>query len=277
MLNQLTAYRIQNGNLIVSTDVIDFSAPPVYEVIRLLDGVPMFFEGHMDRMFQSLEMIGEHEKITKIAVLNSITVLVSQTGIKDNNIRIEVGRDQDSCFVWTLYFVNSYYPSEKEYGRGVKTVSYAVERKNPHAKIFRSEFVQKINQLKSERQAYEVILINDGGYVTEGSRSNLFFVKENCIYTAKTKDVLQGITRKKIMEVIDDLKIEIIEKDIAYHDLANYEACFLSGTSINVLPIASIDEVNYASPAHPILVQVLESLKDVIQNDIEKTRRLIHD
>jgi Branched-chain amino acid aminotransferase/4-amino-4-deoxychorismate lyase len=275
MLNQLTEYRIQNGKLIASTDIIKFSQPPVYEVIRLLDGVPMFFEGHMERMTQSLEMIGENQRVSPMSILEGLNTLVSKTNIKNNNIRIEIGRDEEQQFIWTLFFVISYYPTAGEYQIGVKTISHQVERIKPHAKIFRSEFTEKINQLKKEHNAFEVILINAEGCVTEGSRSNLFFVKDNCVYSAKTKDVLEGITRKKILKVIEEIGVKNVEMNISYENLATFDACFLSGTSINILPIASIDDINYASSEHPLLTQILEALKSAVKNDIETTRRLL--
>lgn len=275
MLNQLSEFRIQNGTLITSTDLVYFSKPPVYEVIRLLDGIPMFFEGHMERMRHSLEMIGEVELIPKDLVLKGIQTLVSETNIRDNNVRIEIGRDQNNQFVWVLFLVVSYYPEKSEYTNGVKTVTTEVERKDPHAKIYRTEFTEKINHLRKENEAFEVILINHLGHVTEGSRSNLFFIKENKVYTAKTADVLVGITRSKILEIIGDLKIEIVEKDIAFTSLSEFEACFLTGTSIHLLPISRIDNIIYTSTQHPVMLKIFEALEKYIQNDIDQTRRIL--
>ncbi len=275
MLNQLSEFRIQNGTLITSTDFVNFSKPPVYEVIRLLDGIPMFFEGHMERMHHSLEMIGEAELLPKELVLKGIQTLVSVTNIRDNNIRIEIGRDQHNQFVWTLFLVVSYYPDKIEYEKGVKTVTVEVERKEPHAKIYRTEFTEKINHLRKVNDAFEVILINHFGHVTEGSRSNLFFIKENKVYTAKTVDVLVGITRSKILEIIGELKIEIVEMDIAFTSLSDFEACFLTGTSIHLLPISRIDNIIYPSTQHPVMLRIFEALEKYIQNDIDQTRRIL--
>lgn len=275
MLNQLTEYRIQDDILITSTDSVNFSEPPVYEVIRLIDGIPLFFEEHMKRMEHSLKMIGEIERLPSKKILEGIQSLVLKTNIRDNNVRIEIGRDQNRVFTWTLYLVVSYYPSTIEYENGVKTVTYKVERLNPHAKIFRTEFAVKINQLRKERDAFEVILVNHEENVTEGSRSNLFFIKGDKVYTAKTDDVLEGITRSKILDIIRELQIEIVEKDIALDTLSTYEACFLTGTSINILPISTIDHIVYVSPQHTLMTKILKALKQYVQNDLAQTRRLL--
>ncbi|GAB6106257.1 aminotransferase class IV [Fusibacter bizertensis] len=275
MLNQLTEYRIQDGTLITSTDDVSFSEPPVYEVIRLIDGVPLFFEEHMRRMDQSLKMIGESELLSSKKILEGIQTLVLKTNIRDNNVRIEVGRDQNHIFTWTLFLVISYYPNTTEYENGVKTIAYKVERANPHAKIFRTDFTAKINQLRKEQNVFEVILVNNEGNVTEGSRSNLFFIKDNKVYTAKTKDVLEGITRSKILEIIRELQIEIIEKDIKVDTLSAFEACFLTGTSINILPISAIDHIVYISPQHTLMIKILKALEEYVQNDLKQTRRLL--
>ncbi len=55
-----------------------------------------------------------------------------------------------------------------------------------------------------ESKAYEALLVNEEGYITEGSRSNVFLIKDGVIYTPADRDVLLGITRAKVIDLIRD-------------------------------------------------------------------------
>ncbi|MEG0641800.1 MAG: aminotransferase class IV, partial [Clostridium sp.] len=99
--------------------------------------------------------------------------------------------------------------------------------------------------LLKEKECFEAILVNDDGYVTEGSRSNLFFIRDNTLYTTQGKDVLLGITRKRIIDLAKKNGVNVIEKPIHIDELSGFSSLFISGTSPKVLPIKSVDNINY--------------------------------
>jgi len=273
MLNQISPVVILNGALVNMDGDVAFVSPPVYEVIRVIDGTPLFFEGHTNRLFKSLELIGIDHDLNPMILRTSIQTLVEETHIKDNNIRLEVGKNKEGTLVWILFWVKSSYPEKIIYEQGVRTVTSQSTRDNPHAKIYRSDFTTMINNLKVETGAYEVILVKNNGIITEGSRSNLFFIKGNTIYTAMACDVLMGITRQMLLDLIKTLSIEILELDIPQESLSSYDACFLTGTSIHILPISHIDEISYQSSQNPLIQKLQSALKKIVLDDLENTRR----
>lgn len=273
MLNQISPIVIRNGILITSEEDVAFVKPPVYEVIRVMDGNPLFFEGHTSRLFKSLAFINLNHDLNQTVLLNAIRTLVDETNIKDNNVRLEVGEHQNGETTWILFWVKSHYPEKQVYENGVKTITTHVTRENPHAKIYRSQFVETINALKVDAGAFEVILVKEDGTVTEGSRSNLFFIKSGTLYSANDQDVLMGITRQKLLEMLHTLNIERVEMDIALDSIAGFEACFLTGTSIHILPICSIDDTQYASSTNPLILKLQQAFKKIVHDDLENTRR----
>src|SRR5690606_23042999 len=112
-----------------------------------------------------------------------------------------------------VYFIKSFYPPEEYYKEGIHTILFNYERENPNAKVQRSSFKEQINEELEKNKAFEALLVNSNGYVTEGSRSNIFFVKKNKIYTAPEGAVLLGITRKYILQVCKELNIEVVEEN----------------------------------------------------------------
>jgi branched-chain amino acid aminotransferase len=274
MQNQISPVTIKDGNCFHTELNIEFSSPPVYEVIRVIEGTPLYFNEHVERLFKSLELIEMHLKLSETELLNSIETLVKETGIINNNVRLEVGEDQNGVFTWILFWVKSHYPDISVYEKGVKTVTSKVTRDNPHAKIYRRQFVEAIYQIKQETGAYEVILVKEDGTITEGSRSNLFFIADDKLYAASENDVLMGITRQKLIALLNTFSIELIEKDIPLDTIDRFEACFITGTSIHLLPVNTIDKSHYKSADHPLYKKLETAFEKIVNDDLEHTRRL---
>lgn len=90
-------------------------------------------------------------------------------------------------------------------------------------------------------------MINRNGYITEGSRSNIFFIKDKTIYTTPAGLVLPGITRQKVLNICKSIGHNVIEKMIHYKELKNFESLFLTGTTRKILPVRSVDEMVFSA------------------------------
>jgi branched-chain amino acid aminotransferase len=127
-----------------------------------------------------------------------------------------------------------------------------------------------VNKKLEENDAYEALLVNNRGEITEGSRSNLFFVVHGKIYTAPAEDVLIGITRKYILEACNNLRLEVIEQPIPFSMLDYAEGAFITGTSPKVLPIAAIEERELASASNVIVRSILTEYDKILDLYIRK-------
>jgi branched-chain amino acid aminotransferase len=88
----------------------------------------------------------------------------------------------------------------------------------------------------------EAIMLNTTGNVSEGSAMNLFIVKNNTLITSPlSDDILEGITRKTIIQLAKDIKIPTQEQSITRSQLYTADELFFVGTGAQVSPIASID------------------------------------
>jgi len=162
-------------------------------------------------------------------------------------------------------------PKEEEYILGVKTVLLNEERVNPNAKIWNEDLREKSILLLEKTDTYETILVNEEGNITEASRSNIFFVKGNTIYTTPGSLVLPGITRKKVLEVCARLEIPIQYKNIRVQDLGIYDSCFLTGTARKIVPIRKIEEIEF--DAKNLLVQKISTaFEDIVTEYIQNNK-----
>ena len=88
----------------------------------------------------------------------------------------------------------------------------------------------------------EAILLNQEGYISEGSGQNIFYVKDNDLFTNDEKSsILLGITRDCIIKLAENFNYSVIIKHISKDDLINADEVFFTGTASEVTPICKID------------------------------------
>ena len=239
-----TFYNYNNKLFPVTSFVENANNTVVYEVLRLLRGEPVFFHEHLKRLKKSVNSLFPGGKIQYPEFKAIIKQLVAENRLTDINIRIELtfSNNEVNCIVG---MIPSVYPTDHMFLHGVDTDLIKMERPNPNIKVFHTQIQEIIKYEINRLSVYELFLVNNELCITEGSRSNLFFVQNNSVFTAPEKDVLSGITRLKVMEVIRLLKIPLVEAPIFVQDIANFEGCFLTGTSPTVLPVRSIGNVKY--------------------------------
>lgn len=234
--------------------------PIVYEVIRLMNGIPLFYKEHLERMQASAEMMGFKWGCNEQVLREEIRMLVEANGELNQNIKL-LYTEFEGRVESFVYFIPSYYPEPHVYESGVATILYHIERENPNAKVLNRSLKERIALLREETGSYEAILVNRQHLITEGSRSNVFFVKDNKVITAKSNAVLEGITRQKIMEMMKVHKIDFVERDIHASEIKDFEGAFLTGTSINILPICKIDDDLFNSSSSSLIEAMIGHLE----------------
>lgn len=243
----------------------------IYEVIRIIDGIPLFFEDHYIRMCKSFQSLGHACRIGAEEFREQIHRIVAVNENENCNIKFIIFSANGEQRVLG-YISKSYYPSLEEIRNGVPVGLLPLERENPNIKLVDHDYKKKINKIKAEKGFYEVFLVDREGNVTEGGTSNIFFIKGNKILTASEEKVLKGITRMHVIEVCKDMGYEVVETSIAASRLHEAEGVFLSGTSPKVLPVSSIDDIKYSSAKHPVIAAIREAFDDMINEYLMKNR-----
>ncbi len=233
----------------------------IYEVIRIANGAPLFFNEHLNRFFNSIDRLNLEPKFNKSIIAKRIFALIDSNQLNIGNIRFQITNNDTLQFTaWVSPF---FYPSIVNYTDGVDLMTYNMERENPEVKIYRADYKKKISDIITDNNIYEVLLVNSTNNITEGSKSNIFFVKNGCIYTPKSADVLPGITRQKIVEIITKNKIHFEEIEISKASLSDYDAAFISGTSPKILPIRKIDNMKY-NPSNGNLRKLMKLYNELL-------------
>lgn len=218
-----------------------------YEVIRTSGGVPLFFDDHIRRLLEGIATRYIVPEDLESHIASGINTLSQMDPVPQINIRVTVaftGREH----ALHICYVTSTYPSEKMFSDGVKVILYRAERLDPGVKLLNTRMRLAINAELEKQNAYEAFLVNKEGYITEGSRSSVFFVtSDGCLYTAPDRMVLPGITRKYIISICRNEGISVYFEPVEASMISMFPAVFLTGTSPMVLSVEKIDNVRFVT------------------------------
>ena len=241
----------------------------IYEVIRVINSAPLFLNEHYERFLNSLNVLNVKavsEKKFGDEICNTIKTL----NIDNGNLRIDstISNNTTKCEI-KVKLIKHHYPKPNQYKYGVKSCLYQHERPNPKKKIWHDEIRRKIDYILSTTDYYEVLYYHENGILTEGSRSNLFFILNNTLFTPKSENVLSGITRLKIFELVNLMGVELREIDISMDEIKKFDVAFISGTSPKILPLNSIENVNY-DVDNKLLRKLMFGFDTIIEEDIDR-------
>jgi branched-chain amino acid aminotransferase len=220
----------------------------IYEVFRVINGKPLFLAEHISRFFRSTSSMGINKEFSNDWLKSRIKTLVEANKMKSGNIHFQNLR-KISFIAWLPPYK---YPTTQQKEEGADVISLVAVRENPQIKRTKLPARLHADIIKQETGIHEVILINEKGIITEGSRSNIFFVKNKEVFTPDLTLVLPGITQSKIFEVAEKNKISIHKTHIKLEDAGKFDSAFISSTSNQVLPLRKLDSF-YFNPKNPII------------------------
>ncbi len=104
-----------------------------------------------------------------------------------------------------------------------------------------------LSKHEAEKNGYDDSLMLDyRGYVAEATGANIFFIKNNELFTPIPDCFLDGITRRTVIQLAQNEGIKVNEKRIVLEDLKDFEQCFVTGTAAEITPVNTIDDFKFS-------------------------------
>lgn len=255
----------------------------VFEGIRSYNGNVFRLEEHLERLYDSaksvmLEIPHSVEELTSIVVET-----LRRNELKDAYIRLVVSRgpgnlglDPLSCprpSVIVIAEALSLFPKAL-YETGIEIVSVATRRSRSDVLSPKVKSLNYMNNILVKIEANlagvsEALMLNDQGYVAEGSADNIFIVRKNKLLTPPGYvGALEGITRNAIMEVAEEKGYEMQEAVFTRHDVYVADEVFLTGTAAEVIAVVKVDgrTIGDGKPG-PVTNDLLSSFRELVQQD----------
>jgi branched-chain amino acid aminotransferase len=256
----------------------------IYETLRAYKGVVFKIEEHIDRLFRSASLINLSIPKTPDEIKRAVYKTMRANKLKEAFIRITISRgpgpiglDTELCPKPTFVIVSNpfeEYPREY-YQKGVKIAIVNIRRNFRQAldpKIKSLNFLNNIlaNIEAKKRGAYEAIMLNYRGYIAEGTVTNIFFVKNDTLCTpALDIGLLDGITRRTILDIAKELGIKTKEGRFRCEDVYNAQEVFISSTTKEVMPVAEVDNVKIGRGAGKITKMLHHAYKEKVKEYIK--------
>lgn len=234
----------------------------VFEGERVYGGTIFKLNEHTERLFHSAEVMGFEIPFSVAEINEACNEVASLNGIVDGYVRpvawrgsemMGVSAQQNTIHVaiavweWPSYFS----PEAKLKGLRLKITSW--RRPSPEtapidAKAAGLYMICTIAKHEAEREGYDDAMMFDyRGLVAESTGSNIFFVRDGVIHTPTPDCFLDGITRQTVIGLANERGIEVIERAIRPEEMADFSECFLTGTAVEVTPVAEIGEYRFAA------------------------------
>jgi branched-chain amino acid aminotransferase len=228
----------------------------VFEGIRAYSGKIFECQAHVDRLFASAAKVRLTIPYTKEQIVEAMQQTLAANAMTDGYIRLVVTRGEGTlglspfkCPRGSVFVIADQielYPREM-YERGMPVIVAKTRRTSPTMLDPSVKSLNYLNNIMAKLEALdagvgEAIMLNDRGEVSEATGDNIFIIKDGVVLTPPVSaGILQGVTRRVVMELCAAAGIECREQTILPEELYVADECFLTGTAAEVIPVTKID------------------------------------
>lgn len=250
----------------------------VFEGVRAYEaeqGTAIFrLQEHTDRLFNSAKIMNMPIAFCKEALNEAQRAAVRENGLKSAYIRpmvyygsegMGLRADNLKTHVIVAAWEWGAYMGEENLQRGIKIATSSYTRHHPNITMTKAKSNGNyINSMLALQEAIshgcdEALLLDPEGYVAEGSGENFFMVKDGVIYTPELTSALDGITRKTIMQLADEMGYQVEETRISRDAVYIADEAFFTGTAAEVTPIRELDGRVIGAGARGPVTEALQS------------------
>ena len=219
----------------------------VFDLLRTLDGKPLFLEEHIMRLEDSARRIGIALPWPRAELMRLVMEALHRNSFKESNIRIVVTAGSSPDFLTPqgkprLLILVTRAPTlpSEWYTDGVKIITFFSERNIPGAKSI--DYVPATIALRQagDQDAIEAVYVDRNGWVLEGTTSNLFAFFRDTLVTPK-RGILSGVTRKAVLELAAKMG-PVDLRDLSLTELLMADEVFITGTNKMIVPVVRVDE-----------------------------------
>ena len=200
-------------------------------------------ELHMDRMFKSIKELDIKIQYNKEFLKSEILKYIDTNNIANKALRLTVFDEGYNISTRDIPYNN------ETYKKGFKLIISPIKR--GHSIIYKHKTTNYYESIYTKKYANERgfddgLFIGTDGSVLECSMSNIFFIKGSCVYTPSSDlPILNGIMKKRILDICGEINIQLIEKNIKIRDIGDYDFVFVTNSLMNAIKVTQIVDIFY--------------------------------
>ena len=232
----------------------------VFEGARIYNGKIFKLNEHTKRLFLSSKILGFKLPYKEKVINKACEQIVKKQKIKNGYLRPFAWRGSEMMAIsaqnTTIHVaiatweMSTYFDKRKKFnGIKLKTSKWIRPPSNTapiQAKAAGLYMICTLSKHIAEKKGFDdSLMLDSNGYVAESTGANIFFVKNNKLYTPIADCFLNGITRQTVIKLAKKNNIKIIEKRILPRELLKADEIFLTGTAVEITPISQIDNKKF--------------------------------
>ncbi|MFA6309036.1 MAG: aminotransferase class IV [Clostridia bacterium] len=244
----------------------------IFESIKIHKGSLLFFNEHIQRLRSSCGQVGMAWNRNSENIRKSAELIIEADGLKEGKLKIIYfkNKTQNDLLITAS---DKVYP-ENKYKKGI-SVMLSSMKKNPDSILCRIKSLNHLENSLAKEDANnkgfdEALFLNTDNYLCEGSASNVFWIKDRCIYTPSGKcGLLPGIIRKLVPEIAKEVGIPFIEGEYEMSDILSAEEVFMTNSIMGIMPVGNIQSTKYHVDTECITHKLLRTYNEIVNNIIE--------
>ena len=230
-------------------------ADGVYEVFAILNSKIVDYEGHIKRLYRSLKELRITSPIQKKSYKFHINEIIKRNIIKDGLIYLQITRgvasrdfkfpknSKSSIVIIGKNIPSNYYRNSFNKGIKVKTTK-DLRWKRVDIKSLNLLPPVLAKQYAADNGCEEAWLLDEDGYITEGSSSNAWIVKNKTVITRPVSNsILNGITRTTLIKSLMKIGYKFTERKFNLNDIKNADEAFITSATQFVMPVVAVDNI----------------------------------
>lgn len=228
----------------------------VFETFRVYNGHPFLLDDHIERLNDGLKALHIEKRFTREEVLEAVKLLLEKNKLKDAYIRFNVSAGNGEIGLpltpYTepnvIIFMKPLPPAGELFQK--QAVLLQLKRNTPEGDV-RLKSHHYMNNLLAKREIgndpnVEGVFLTEDGFLAEGIVSNLFWIKENVLYTPSVNTgILNGITRQFVIEIGKRNNLKVQEGLFLVEELSKAEEVFVTNSIQEIVPIVTFHHIRF--------------------------------
>jgi branched-subunit amino acid aminotransferase/4-amino-4-deoxychorismate lyase len=238
----------------------------IFDYLRVSNNKPLFIDAHLDRLFNSAEIMRLSIALSKEELKKIVADLIQKNNIPFSGIRLIIagGDAPDGYTITKPHLIIIQQPLEAPPAqmstKGIQLVSHFYQRQLAEVKT--TDYLMAIHlQPWMKSQGGDDILYYNNDTVSECPRSNIFMVSQDNTIVTPSRNMLKGITRKNIIAVAEAHHLKLEQRDISLAEMKKAKEVFITSSTKRIIPVSRLDEQNFSLEGRNSLsAQIFEHL-----------------
>ena len=254
----------------------------VFEGLRFYNGRILKLHAHLKRLVDSAKALDISLPMSVVKLEQALLEIVEASTHTNGYLRLIVTRgvgplgiDPSHCETGCVVIIADQLKmvSEEVRDKGARLIIASIRRLAGDQLDPRIKSLNYLNQITAKMEANvagadEAAMLNQSGFVAEGTADNIFIVTGDTLETPPVTDgALNGVTRGLILELSNMLSIPVRERSLTTYDLYTADECFLTGTGAELIPVREIASRQIRNTPGPIYSRIRKQFHSELQND----------